>query len=127
MNGLTRFLRGRAASFGPAFEGWWHVFVTQPNAWIHSAISVSVLVAAIWLKIDKNDWLAILLAMGLVWLAEFFNTAIEAAVDLASPRRHSLAKIAKDVSAAAVVIAAIIASLIGVLVFWPPLSVRLGL
>jgi diacylglycerol kinase len=100
---------------------------TQPNAWIHAVISVLVIAAGFWLQIGRVEWLAILLAIGLVWVAEFLNTALEAVVDLASPRQHRLAKIAKDVSAAAVVIAALTAVLVGVVALWPPLSSKLGL
>jgi diacylglycerol kinase len=63
--------------------------------------------------------------MGLVWMAEFVNSALEATVDLASPEAHPLAKVGKDVGAAAVLIAALAAAAIGVLVLGPPLAARL--
>ena len=72
------------------------------------------------------EWLAILLVIGLVWMAEFVNTAVEIIVDLASPEKHPLAKIGKDVGAASVLIAAFIAVIIGVIVFWQPLLTKLG-
>lgn len=127
MSPIRKFVRGRAQSFGPAYQGWRFVLATQPNAWIHAVISVLVIAAGFWLQIGRAEWLAILLATGLVWVAEFLNTALEAVVDLASPRQHRLAKIAKDVSAAAVVIAALTAVLVGVVALWPPLSSKLGL
>jgi diacylglycerol kinase len=67
----------------------------------------------------------ILVAISLVWLAEFINTALEAVVDLASPGQNPLAKVGKDVGAAAVLIAAGAAALIGILVLGPPLWARL--
>lgn len=100
--------------------------LTQPNAWIHTLITLAVFALGLWLQLSRTDWAIIMLATGLVWLAEFFNTAVEAVVDLASPRQHKLAKIAKDVGAGAVVIAALIAVLVGLLVLWPPLWVRLN-
>lgn len=97
---------------------------TQPNAWVHAAITVAVVGLALWLRVERVEWLALLLAIGLVWVTEFFNTALEAVVDLASPNQHQFAKAAKDVAAGAVVVAALIAALVGLLVLWPPLWSR---
>jgi diacylglycerol kinase len=97
------------------------VWRTQPNAWLHAAITLVVVALGIWLRLGRTDWVLILLTIGLVWVAEFLNTAIEAVVDLASPRQHKLAQIAKDGSAGAVLLAAIIAVLVGLLVLGPPL------
>ena len=63
--------------------------------------------------------------MALVWMAEFVNSALEAMVDLASPDVHPLAKVGKDVGAAAVLIAAVSAALVGLLILGPPLAQRL--
>jgi diacylglycerol kinase len=63
--------------------------------------------------------------MALVWMAEFINSALEAIVDLASPDAHPLAKVGKDVGAAAVLIAAVSAALVGLLILGPPLGQRL--
>jgi diacylglycerol kinase len=122
---MRNFLRGRMGSFRPAFEGFAHVLRTQPNAWIHSFISLLVIVAGLWVQLDLASWAFIVLAMALVWVIEFANTAIEAAVDIASPKHHALAKVAKDVSAAAVVIGAIAAVVIGILVLGPRLWERI--
>jgi diacylglycerol kinase len=121
LKALLAFLRGRLASFGPAFQGWAHVWRTQPNAWVHAAITLAVIALGFWLRLSHIDWVLILITIGLVWVAEFLNTAIEAVVDLASPRQHKLAQIAKDVSAGAVVLAALIAVLVGLLLLGPPL------
>jgi diacylglycerol kinase len=67
----------------------------------------------------------IILAVALVWTAEFLNTALEAVVDLASPQQHQLARVGKDVGAAAVLIAALSSILIGLLILGPPLWDRL--
>ena len=82
--------------------------------------------AGFWLGLDTTQWCLIILAMGLVWMAELSNTAIESAVDLASPAYHPLAKIAKDVKAAVVVMAALAAFLVGVLILGPALAIKLG-
>lgn len=115
----------RLAAFRHAFAGWWHVLRTQPNAWIHSLVSVAVFILAAWLGLSALEWAVIFLTVGFVWVAEFLNTAIEAVVDLASPDIHPLAKIGKDVGAAAVLVAALSAVLVGLLILGPPLWARL--
>ena len=118
---MLPFLRSRTRSFKYAFEGWWYVIRTQQNAWIHAVISVAVIVMGVWLHLPPRDWAIIILAIAMVWAAEFFNTALEAIVDLASPEMNHLAKIGKDVGAAAVLIAAGASVLIGLLIMGPPL------
>lgn len=114
-------LYSRVKSFRYAFEGWWHVLSTQHNAWIHALVSVAVLGLGLWLGISRQEWAIIILAVTAVWTAEFMNTALEALVDLVAPDYHPLAKIAKDVAAAAVLIGALGAILIGLLILGPPL------
>lgn len=116
----------RLASFRHAFAGWWYVLRTQRNAWIHAAISTAVFALGLWLKLDRRDWAIILLAMLAVWMGEFINTAVEAVVDLASPEVHPLAKVGKDAGAAAVLIAALAAIIIGLLILGPPLWQRVS-
>ena len=117
------FIQSRIAAFRYAFEGWWHVIRTQRNAWIHTVVSVIVLGLSFFLHLSAHDWAVILIAIALVWIAEFLNTALEAVVDLASPQQHELAKIGKDVGAAAVLIAAATSIVIGLLILGPPLWV----
>ncbi|MBP7212709.1 MAG: diacylglycerol kinase family protein [Anaerolineaceae bacterium] len=113
------FVKSRINSFQAAFHGLAYVLKTQKNAWIHFAATIGVIALGIWLGISRLEWLAILLVIGLVWMAEFLNTALEAIVDLASPEIHPLARISKDVGAASVLLAAFIAIVIGGLVFIP--------
>lgn len=122
---MRAFLKSRAKSFRYAFAGWWFVIRTQRNAWIHAVVSVAVVLVSFWLQIVPRDWAVIVMAIALVWTAEFLNTALEAVVDLASPQQHHLARVGKDVGAAAVLIAAFSAALIGFLVLGPPLWNRL--
>jgi diacylglycerol kinase (ATP) len=122
---MRHFLITRIQSFGYAFRGWWHVIRTQQNAWIHAVISTAVILVALWLGIPPRDWAVLLLTIAMVWAAEFFNTAIEAVVDLASPFKHPLAEVGKDVGAAAVLIAALAAIGVGFLILGPPLWERL--
>jgi diacylglycerol kinase (ATP) len=118
---MMAFILSRARSFRYAFEGWWYVIRTQRNAWIHAVIGIGVLALSAWLHLRRLEWALIILSIALVWTAEFLNTALEAVVDLASPEHHELAKVGKDVGAAAVLIAATAAVLVGLLVLGPPL------
>ena len=118
---MKSFLISRIHSFGYAFRGWWHVLRTQQNAWIHAVISTAVIIVSLWLRLSARDLAVLLLTIAMVWSAEFLNTAIEAVVDLASPDKHPLAKVGKDVGAAAVLIAALAAIGVGLLILGPPL------
>jgi diacylglycerol kinase (ATP) len=122
---MITFFRSRVRSFRNAFAGWWYVIRTQRNAWIHALATVCVFTLGLWLKLELRDWAVLLLTIAVVWTAEFLNTALESVVDLASPHHHPLAKVGKDVGAAAVLIAALSAIVIGVLILGPPLWARL--
>ena len=121
MNKIRGFFVSRTHSFGHAIHGWWYVVRTQRNAWIHAVITVLVVLVAWWLHLPLRDWAVLFLTITIVWTAEFINTALEAVVDLASPQRHPLAKVGKDVGAAGVLIAALAAILVGLLILGPPL------
>ena len=123
---MKSFILSRIRSFGYAFRGWWHVIRTQQNAWIHAIVSTAVLIVGLWLGLPPRDWAVLLLTIAMVWAAEFLNTAIEAVVDLASPANHPLAKVGKDVGAAAVLIAALAAVGVGLLILGPPLWERVS-
>ena len=122
---MNHFLKTRIQSFGYAFRGWWHVIRTQQNAWIHAIVSTAVVILALWLRLPPRDWAILLVTIAMVWAAEFFNTAIEAVVDLSSPSKHPLAEVGKDVGAAAVLIAALAAIGVGLLILGPPLLNRI--
>jgi diacylglycerol kinase (ATP) len=123
---MWNFIRSRLRSFGYAFRGFWYVLRTQRNAWIHAVIATLVFFLSLWLGLDAREWSIIILTTAMVFTAEFLNTAIEAVVDLASPQKHPLAKVGKDVGAAAVLIAALAAVLVGILILGPPLWLRLA-
>src|SRR5512143_2774025 len=101
---MSAFLRSRIHSFGHAFRGGWYVVRTQRNAWIHVTVTAIVVLLSVWLQLSLRDWSVIILATTIVFVAEFLNTAIEVVVDLASPQQHPLAKVAKDVGAATVLL-----------------------
>ncbi len=122
---MKSFVLSRIQSFRHAFRGWFYVLRTQRNAWIHSAIATAVFIVGLWLQLSLHDWAIIILTAAFVFTAEFINTAIEVVVDLASPDEHPLAKIGKDVGAAAVLVAALAAILIGLLILGPPFWLKL--
>jgi diacylglycerol kinase (ATP) len=104
-------------SFNYAFEGIIHVLRTQRNMRIHFLLAAGVLIAALSFGVDKLELIALLLAICFVLVAEMINTAIEAAIDIASTSFDPMAKLAKDISAGAVLIAAVNAVAVGYLVF----------
>ena len=112
-------LQKRIKSFGHAFKGMAILFGSQPNARIHAVALSLVVVAGLYFKIDKTEWLTIVLISALVLSAEAMNTAVEFVVDLISPDYHPLAGKAKDVAAAAVLLAAFGAVIIGLIIFLP--------
>lgn len=118
-------LHSRARSFSYAFQGWAYVLRTQRNAWIHTFVTLIVLALAFWLRLPRVEWAILLLTLMAVWMAELINTALESVVDLTMLDPHPLAKIAKDVAAAAVLVGALGAVLIGLLILGPPLWQRL--
>lgn len=108
---------GVAKSFRFAAAGLAFALRTQRNLRIHFAAAGLVLLASAALAVSALEGLLLLTAVVIVPLAELFNTAIEAAVDLATTRFHPLARTAKDVAAAAVLLASCYAVAVGVLVF----------
>lgn len=112
-------------SFGYAIRGVIEAVKGERHMRFHLAAAAVVVLVACWLRVERTDWLWLVAAIGSVWVAELFNTAIERAVDLASPERHPLGKAAKDTASGAVLVAAGIAVVIGALVLGPPLWVKL--
>jgi len=121
---MKDFFHSRALAFKYAFQGWWYVIRTQRNAWIHAVASLIVVLLSLWLRLNAIEWAFIIISIAMVWTSEFVNTALEAVVDLASPQQHYLARVGKDVGAAAVLIAAATSLIIGVLILGPHLIER---
>jgi diacylglycerol kinase (ATP) len=112
----------RIRSFGYALRGLGFMLKTQQNAWIHLAATALVIAAGVWVRLSFYDWRWIVLAIGIVWVAELVNTAFEHLCDVVQPEFHVSVKTAKDVAAGAVLVAAVAALLIGLLVFLPYLG-----
>jgi diacylglycerol kinase (ATP) len=104
-------------SFNYAFQGIIHVLRTQRNLRVHFAVAVLVLIAALYSDVSRMELVALLLAIAFVLIAEMLNTAVEAAIDVATTSFDPMAKLAKDIAAGAVLIAATVAVAVGYLVF----------
>lgn len=117
----------RLASLGYALAGWIYMLRRQKNTRLMSVASIAVLLLALWLALPPLELAILILTITIVWLTEFLNAGIEAAVDLASPQVHPMAKVGKDVAAAAVLLGVVASVLIGLLLLGPPLLARLGL
>lgn len=112
-------LRARAKSFSYAFRGMGLFFRTQPNAVLHACVGSVVIALGLYYHISRIDWIALCIAIGMVLIAEAFNTAIEIDINLTSPDFHPFARDTKDVAAAAVLISVFVACSIGLFVFVP--------
>lgn len=113
-------------SFKYAFEGIVQAYIGEQNLKIHSVIACLVIIFGFILKISYTEWLICLVLIGLVLMAEFFNTSIEYLVDLVSPDIHPLAKATKDTASAGVLMIAIISAIIGLTIFVPKLINFIG-
>ncbi len=107
----------RAKSFVHAGRGIYVFIKTTHNAWIHLVILAIAIFLGFYFGITQSEWISLIIVAGLVLVSEAFNTAIEIDIDLTSPDFHPYAKDTKDVAAGAVLISAIIAIIVGILIF----------
>lgn len=108
-------------SFGYAFQGIRTCISSERNMKIHCLAAAMVIVFGIWLKLSVTEWCICLVLFGLIMGLEMVNTAVESVVDLVTEERKPLAKKAKDTAAGAVLIAAIMAAIVGCVIFLPKL------
>ncbi len=114
--------KSRIKSFKVAGSGLKHAILTQINFQIQLSIAIVVLILAASLNFTRFEWLILIITIGLVLVAELLNTVVEVVVDLAVQEKLlPEAKIAKDVSAAAVLLMSIISVIVGFILFWPHL------
>lgn len=112
-------IRGRLASFRHAIVGVKTLVAETHNARLHLLATVLVLSAGLYLDVGRGDWLALVITLALVWLAEAMNSALEYLCDAAVPEQHPLIGKAKDVAAAGVLICSGFAVVVALLVFLP--------
>ncbi len=116
---MDKFFLLRLKSFAYALKGMVYLVRTQPNARLHLLAAALVCAVGGIFGFSRAEWLWIIVAITLVWCAEAFNTALEQLADALHPENHPGIGRAKDVAAAAVLIAAVGAAVIGMLVFVP--------
>ncbi len=109
-------------SFYHAGIGIYSAFLSERNMKIHVSVMLLVILAGIYFQISFQEWMICIILFGVVISAEIMNTAVETTVDLAMPKLHPKAKLAKDLAAGAVLVLAIIAVVIGLMIFLPKVS-----
>lgn len=112
-------IKDRINSFAYAFKGIAYALKLEHNIWIHCILAIAAIALGFFLEIKLAEWLFIILAIGLVFSAELFNTAIEVLIDFVSPEHNPKAGLVKDIAAGAVLVTAITAALIGLFIFGP--------
>lgn len=115
----------RLKSFKYAFEGIFHLVRHEPNARIHIIAAIIAVIFGWYFEIDKSEWLAVVLCIGIVLITEIINTAVENVCDYISPANHHKIKIIKDLTAAAVLLSAVMSVIIAACIFVPRLLVIL--
>lgn len=115
-------MKKRLKSFGFAFRGIFEIVRREANFQIHIAAAIIVIVSGFIFKLNQKEWLIIILTIAFVMVAEMLNSAIERIVDLVHPDRHKLAGRIKDISAGAVLLAALAAVVVGLIIFIPKIE-----
>ena len=125
INIITRYLRARIRGVGYALNGIRLLIVSQPHAQLHPLATASVLIGGFLLRIESWEWVAVLLCIGMVWMGEAWNTALELLADEVSLEQRERIGKAKDVAAAGVLMTAIISMIVALVILsnhlhWPP-------
>jgi diacylglycerol kinase len=117
----------RTSSLGYAIAGWLYMLRRQKNTRIQAVASIAVFALALWLEIELLGWALLVTTITIVWMAEFLNAAVEAVVNLTTSEFHPMAKVAKDVASASVLLGVVASVVVGLLVMGRPLLLKLGL
>jgi diacylglycerol kinase len=115
----------RLKSLSYAFRGLGILFATQPNARIHALFALAACVLGVWLRITAVEWGLLILCIGAVFTAEAFNTALEFLADEVTLETRERIRLAKDLSAAAVLLACLASAIVGLVIFLPRLAQHL--
>jgi len=116
----------RIKSFGFAIEGVKDILRTEHNARIHALFTLLAMSLAVWLHVGNVQFTLIIIVITLVWITEALNTVLELVIDIVSPAYTETARRAKDIAAAAVLIASLGALLTGAAILLPPLLAKFG-
>lgn len=117
---MTR-LRRHTISFRNAFRGLYWAFTTQPNFLVHAAATSIAILAGLYFSLTRLEWLILIFTISLVFIVEMLNTSLEVMTDLINKKYSPEAKIAKDVSAAMVLLTAGASLIIAAFLFLPRL------
>lgn len=119
MNKEKFSIKKRIKSFSYAFAGLRVLFREEHNSWIHATATVLVLAAGFLFRISYMEWIAILIVIGMVFSAEIINSSLERTADFVKAERDDRKRDIKDLGAAAVLVCAIIAAIVGIIIFLP--------
>lgn len=119
MNNGKFSIKKRRKSFGYAFAGLKVLFREEHNSWIHATATILVVAAGFFFRISRIEWIAVLIVIGMVFSAEIINSSLERTADFVKAERDDRKRDIKDLGAAAVLVCAIIAALVGLIVFLP--------
>ena len=119
MSNRSFSISARLKSFGYAFNGLRLLLMKEHNAWLHLVATLAVVAAGFFFSLSRGEWIIIVFSIGIVWMAELFNTSLERTIDFISTEQHPKIKVIKDLSAGAVLVAAITALIAGAIVFIP--------
>lgn len=111
--------KDRGNSFGYAWNGIKALLRTEHNSWIHFSLTIVAVTLGFAMHINREEFIALIIVIAIVWIAELINTALEKAMDFISPDKHPQIKLVKDLAAAAVLLAAVAALAVGGIIFIP--------
>lgn len=127
MSIFKQTINNRLRSFGYAFSGIIAFLKSEPNGRVHAVVTPLVIAAGLYVRLSLVEWCVLVLVIGLVWITEMLNTAVEKTMDHLSPERHESVKFVKDVAAGAVLISAVVAVAAGLIIFVPKVLVICGI
>ena len=126
MNNEKFSLKKRINSFSYAFAGLRVLFREEHNSWIHASAAVLAITAGFAIRISPMEWIAVVIVIGMVFAAEIINSSIERTADFVKAERDDRKRDIKDLGAAAVLVCAITAALVGTIIFLPKIIALLG-
>jgi len=117
--GLGISFRNRINSFKFAFKGLWTMFTEEPNFRVHFFAALATVLLGIFYELNGTEWILITIVIGFVLVSEIFNAAIERLADFVSPGHNKIVGMTKDLCAAMVLVAALVAVVVGLMIFIP--------
>ena len=122
MNNEKFSIRKRIRSFKYAFAGLRVLFRQEHNSWIHATAATLVVAAGFLFRISAMEWVAVLIVIGMVFSAEIINSSLERMADFVKAERDDRKRDIKDLGAAAVLVCAIVAAIVGAIIFLPKIA-----